>query len=366
MRVLLDVSAVPAEPVGVGVYTWNLAEQLSKRIELSLYARKKDAARWSEFDAEVIATAPSARPARLFNEQLAASRIARNTGAQVWHGPHYTLPLRLNTPRVVTIHDLTLLDHPEWHERSKVIFFRRMIPAAIRRANAIICDSEFTAESVQERFEPRVPVFTVHLGVNTEHFSATKTANDKKLLQSLGARDPYIMFAGTFEPRKNIPALIQAFANIRKRHKDLQLVLAGNEGWGANAVHQAITQSGVATHILRPGYVTDEELVALYRNSKAVCYPSLAEGFGLPALEALACGAPLVSTTGSAIEEFVDNAAMLVSPNDIDALSDALDQVCSDTSLAEKLRKIGPQRAQEFSWERSASEHIKAYEAAMR
>lgn len=366
MRLLLDVSAVPAEPVGAGIYTWNLAQQLSTKLDLWLYTRRKDASRWGASGAKgIVATAPAMRPARLTFEQLSANKVVRKVGADIWHGPHYTLPLTLHLPRVVTIHDLTMIEHPEWHERSKVLFFGRMIPASIRRASAIICVSEYTAQQVKKYFQPSAPIIIAPHGVDAQTFSTKSQPNDSVLLENIGAREPYVAFAGTFEPRKNIPALIQSFARVRHHHPDLQLVLAGNEGWGTEEVRDAILTNKVATHVLRPGYLDNQTLAALYRHAAVVCYPSLAEGFGLPALEALACGAPLVSTTGSAVEEIVGEAATLVAPDDIDGLTDALEQLCSDPSLARKLGELGPQRARQFTWEASARKHFQAYEEAL-
>ena len=153
MRVLLDVSAVPARPVGAGIYTVALASGLGDPpdVDLHLLTRADDAERWATIaaGAEVHADAPVRRPARLAWEQARGATLAKRVRPDVWHGPHYTMPLRADVPCVVTIHDLTFFDHPEWHERSKVVFFRRMIRAAARRATGLVCVSAYTADRLR-------------------------------------------------------------------------------------------------------------------------------------------------------------------------------------------------------------------------
>src|SRR5205085_2269446 len=146
---------------------------------------------------------------------------------------------------------------------------------------------------------------------------------------------------------------------------ELRLVLAGRDGWGTAEVRHAVERSGVATRILRPGYVPDAAVPALYRQAEVVAYPSLEEGFGLPALEALACGAPLVSTRGSAVEEVVGDAALLVPPHDERALGDAIERVLDDAAVAARLRRDGPERAAKFTWDRSVAGHLDAYDRAI-
>ena len=149
MRLLLDVSAVPARPVGAGVYTIEVARRLTaaEGIDLTLLTRRADGARWAEIapGARTVAEVPDRRPERLVWEQRRAPQLARRIGVDLWHGPHYTMPLRLDAPAVVTVHDLTFFDHPEWHERTKVAYFRRMIRASVRRATGILAVSDHTA-----------------------------------------------------------------------------------------------------------------------------------------------------------------------------------------------------------------------------
>jgi glycosyltransferase involved in cell wall biosynthesis len=374
MRVLLDVSAVPERPVGAGVYTIALARALAERaaradldvdFDLVLGARRGDAERWRGLG-EVLPIVPDARPARLAWEQARAPRVAREHRVDVWHGPHYTLPLRMSAagvPAVVTVHDLTFFDHPEWHERSKVAFFRHMIRAAAARAAVVVAVSDYTASRLRDLAITGAPIVVAHHGVDHERFSPADPGDDLARLRRHGISPPYIAWTGTFEPRKDVPTLVRAFAAVAERRPDLRLVLAGGRGWGDAAIHAAIASSGTATRVLRPGYLAPDEIPALLRHADVVAYPSLEEGFGLPALEALACGAPLVATTGSAVAEVVGDAALLVAPGSPPALAEALDQA-SDPEIAARLRAAGPARAATFTWSASAERHVEAYRVA--
>lgn len=372
MRLLLDVSAVPARPVGAGVYTLEIARELARRdgVELHLVSRRHDAQRWTALapHATVHAEVPESRPARLLWEQTGAPAVARRVRADLWHGPHYTLPVRLDIPRVVTIHDLTFFEHPEWHQRGKVVFFRRMMRTSVSRAAAIIAVSGHTADRLQAVLAPQAPVFTAPHGVDHERFAPIRPDHETDELARLaatGIRPPYLAFAATLEPRKDVPTLIEAFARIAPDHPDLKLVIAGRDGWGATEIRDAAQHSGVTTRIMRVGWMDHDLLPAFFRHARAVAYPSLEEGFGLPALEALSCGAALVTTTGSAMEEVVGDAARLVPPGDPAALAAALARVCDDAVEQRRLRSAGPERARGFTWEASGDQHLAAYAGAL-
>jgi glycosyltransferase involved in cell wall biosynthesis len=377
LAVSLDVSAVPPAPAGAGRYTIDLAAALARRPEvtLTLVARRGDRARWSFGRGSAVrAAAPGPRPLRLAWEQVRLPGLLARWGVDLHHGPHYTMPERSRVPVVVTVHDCTYFDHPEWHERSKVLLFRRAIRVAARRAAAVICVSETTAERLREVTDVRAPVFVAPHGVDARRFRPSEPSPgfDAAALRRLGLDPPgrFIVFVGTIEPRKNVPALVSAFAAVTTDHPDVRLVLAGQPGWGADAVADALGALGaLADRVLRTGYVPDEAVPALLRSAAVVAYPSLSEGYGLPALEALACGAPLVTTSGTAMAEMAGDAAVLVPPGDVDALGSALEQVLSEDPVGEERqarRHHGLAIAAARTWEASAVEHIRAYRAAAR
>lgn len=366
--VALDVTAVPADPVGAGQYTLALAHALATRgaVDLVLLARRDDAARWEAVapGAHVVAAAPPGRVLRLGWEQLALPRVLGRLAPDVHHGPHYTMPERARLPRVVTIHDLTFIEHPEWHERTKVPVFRRAIRIAAQRADALVCVSTATAERLDALCSPRAPVTVIHHGVDHARFTpVADPAADRALLARAGVRPPYIAFLGTLEPRKNVPGLVRAFDALAKRHPDVRLVLAGGRGWGSEAVDEAVAGARHGDRVVRTGYVPAEVAPALLRQAAAVAYPAFEEGFGLPALEALACGAPLVTTRGTPMEEVSGGAALLVEPGDERGLAEALDELLRGGPAVEARRRQGIDTARRFTWDASAAGHEAVYEA---
>jgi glycosyltransferase involved in cell wall biosynthesis len=376
----LDVSAVPADPVGAGRYTINLTEALARRgdVSLLLWSRRGDARRWGaitgaehavtgETDpglaASIRAEAPSRRPVRLAWEQLRLPGLLSGTGASVHHGPHYTMPERARLPKVVTIHDLTFLDHPEWHERSKVRVFRRAIEVAARKATALVCVSATTAARLQESCRPTGRVFVIPHGVDHAQFRPHESTpgGDEEVLARLGVRPPYIVFVGTLEPRKAVPDLVAAFDRIADSQTELSLVLVGGSGWGRPDIERAIAASRHSHRIIRTGYVPERAVPAVLRRAAVAAYPSIEEGFGLPALEALACGTPLVTTAGTAMAEVSGDAALLVSSGDGPGLAGALEAQLRGGADVDARRRRGLDLAVGYTWERSADGHMAAY-----
>ena len=366
IRLSLDVTAVPDQPVGAGRYTIDLAGALARRddVSLLLWARRGDGRRWAPQD--VRAVAPRRRPLRLAWEQLRLPGLLAASGAAVHHGPHYTMPERSRLPVVVTIHDLTFFDHPEWHERSKVPFFRRAIRRAAAHADVLVCVSERTAARLEELTRPRGRVFVVPHGVDHARFAPAEPepGADAAALRRLGVEEPYVVFVGTLEPRKAVPDLVAAFGRVAARHPGLSLVLAGRPGWGGRDVDRSVEESGVAPRVVRTGYVPDDAVPALLRGAAAVAYPAHEEGFGLPALEALACGAPLVTTAGTAMAELAGSAALLVAPGDVGELAGALEAALAGGREADARRARGLEVAASHTWERSAAGHVEAYRQA--
>lgn len=374
LMVSLDVTAVPPSPAGAGRYTLELAGALAARddLDLVLVSRRRDAERWRALGggrpAGVVPAAPAPRPLRLAWEQVALPGLLDRTGVLVHHSPHYTMPRRTGLPVVVTVHDCTFFDHPEWHQRSKVALFRRAITAAAGRAAVIVCVSRTTAARLAEVVEVACPVVVAPHGVDHDRFSPEEPAPgaDAGALRALGVdpERPFVLFLGTLEPRKNVPSLVRAFDRVAQARPDLVLVIAGSPGWGADDVDRALAAAGPRRdRVVRTGYVPDPAVPALLRSAAVVAYPSLEEGYGLPALEALACGAPLVTTSGTAMAELAGDAAILVPPDDDPALAGALDAAL-DGDRRDDRRGLGLAIAADLTWAESAARHLEAYRMA--
>jgi glycosyltransferase involved in cell wall biosynthesis len=370
---VLDVSAVPNRPGGAGYYTMELARGLAgtREVDLTLIARRGDADRWRSIagpDVSVRAAVPPARPARLVYEQVGFPALLRSVRARVHHGPHYTMPARAPVPCVVTIHDCTFFDHPEWHLRTKAAFFRRAIRNAARQAAALVCVSHTTAARLSASCEVRAPVVVAPHGVDLARFTPVEPAvgSDREQLDAFGIPDgrPLVVFVGTLEPRKGVVPLVSAFDRVADAYRDAVLVLGGQTGWGLTETERALAEARHGERIVRTGYLPDAAVPALLRRAAVVAYPAYEEGFGLPALEALACGAPLVTTEGTAMAEFAGEAALLVRPGDAPSLADALEQALRGEHAASR-RERGLELARRQTWAASLAAHQRAYAMAL-
>ncbi|HVF13674.1 MAG TPA: glycosyltransferase family 1 protein [Acidimicrobiales bacterium] len=374
LRVSLDATAVPAKPGGAGRYVLNLAGEFADTgvtgddMEVTVVCRQGDRARWEARAGagRVVDVAPTRRPLRLAWEQTSLPRLLKRLPVDVHHGPHYTMPLAVREPSVVTIHDLSFFSHPEWHQKAKVAFFRGAIRVAAARAAAIVAVSHATAERLEARTNPRGVLHVIPHGVDHERFrpaAPDEEEADVRLRQRLGIEPGrrYVAFVGTLEPRKDVPSLVRAFDLIAAGHPDTVLVLAGARGWGVDAVEAAIVTARAADRVTLTGYVSEEENVALLRGAAVVAYPSLEEGFGLPALETMACGTPLVTTSGSAMEEVAGPAALLVSPGDTMGLAEALEASLAGGADVDQRIRLGLEVAGCHRWSTAARAHVDVY-----
>ena len=364
----IDVSAIPEDPRGAGRYVIELVSALHRRgeVDLHLQTRRHDAERWSTLapGADVRAVVPDSRAKRLAWEQIAGPRFVDRWGVDVHHGPHYTMPEVAKLPRVVTVHDLTIFDHPEWHEKVKVAVFKRAIRAAAKLADAIVCVSAPTGRRLQELLDPQCPVHVIPHGIDHRLFTADAEDDDLERLATVGVRPPYVAFWGTLEPRKDVATLVAAFDRIAAAHPELRLAVGGGSGWGNDAFERAVARSPHGDRIVRTGYLPDATLPAFARRAEAVVYAAFEEGFGLPAVEALACGAAaLVTTEGSVMDELTDGAAWLAPAGDADALASVLEGLLSPATADERRRKRerGLAVASTFTWEATAAAHERVY-----
>lgn len=374
ISVSIDVSAVPEKPAGAGRYTIELVRALTADAvpALHLVTRKGDTTRWREMNAAATLydVVPSPRPLRLVYEQLLLGRKLAKTGIDVHHGPHYTMPRHCPIPSVVTIHDVTFFERPDVHEKSKVAFFKRAIRYSAAHASVLVCVSERTAEGLGRHVNVDVPVLVAPHGIDHLRFQPHEQSpgSDEAILTSLGLVPAMqrIVHVGTLEPRKGLLTLLKAFEGMSSDHPELELVLVGQRGWGMDDFDTALSGSPVGTRVKELGYVSSESLPALMRTASLLAYPSIDEGFGLPALEGLACGAPVVTTSDSVMADMCGEAAWLAGPGDPESLAQTLLQALNaGSSEREKRAQMGMARAREFTWEKAAQCHRDAYELAL-
>lgn len=370
MKVALDVSAVPARVAGAGRYVVELAARLPARdVTTTLVTRRDDVERWGEVspNATLANVVPKARAARLAYEAwfLGTSRVAKD--ADLWHAPHYTMPRRGLTPTVVTIHDLTFFTNPEWHERTKVTFFRRAIAHAAQHARVLVSVSDFSARALEELMPAHAPVVVAPLGVDLVRFQPTPRDDTAALSrQGLGGDVPYVLFVGTVEPRKGLDVLLEAYSEMASQDETLELWLAGQAGWGTGPFEELLGAHPYRSRIRRLGFVDDALLPTLYRQSRAVAYPSRGEGFGLPVLEAMACGSSVVTTSETVMAEVAGDAARLVAVGDATGLAASLLEA---VRLSDEQRSLEGRRAraraERYTWDACVDQHLVAYELAL-
>jgi len=369
VRVALDVSAVPAKIAGAGRYIAEVADRLPELdVDTTLVTRRGDTARWRARSprATIAALVPNNRGLRLAYEatRLGSTKVAR--GVDVWHAPHYTMPRGSKTPMVVTIHDLTLFTHPEWHERAKVNFFQRAMRYSTNHAKVLVCVSDFTARELRDVLAPSARVVVAPLGVDHGRFHPDASADGALLAGAqLHASKPYLFFLGTLEPRKGLDVLLRAFGPLAALDDELELWIAGQSGWGLGPLADAIRTHPYASRIRRLGFVDEELLPALLRQARVVVYPSRGEGFGLPVLEAMACGATVVTTRDTVMAEVAGDGAVLTTAGDERELGQSLFDLLAESNDERRARVARAlANAAPFTWERTMSVHLEAYRLA--
>jgi glycosyltransferase involved in cell wall biosynthesis len=377
VRILVDFTQIPLRRAGAGVYAENLVRRLPGFLghdDVLFLLLQKDELELPR----LIAGRKNVRllfiPSRVFRnrlmlmlfEQLLLPWLLLVHKIDVVHTLHYTIPLWAPSARVVTFHDLTVLLWPQMHTRGRRVIMPLYIRLAWRLADVIIFVSAATqrdAERLLPAVEDRVNI-VVPLGVSSDAFVPSAAADLRGGLTSLQINQPYVLFIGTIEPRKNLVRLIHAFENIASQFPERLLILAGKLGWDFDPVLEAIAASPVRERIRHLGFISEESKRVLLAGCDVLVYPSLYEGFGLPVLEAMAAGIPLVTSNVSSLPEVVGSAALMVDPESVEQLAAAIALLLSDRELANKYGALGQERARMFSWENTAAETYKAYQAA--
>jgi glycosyltransferase involved in cell wall biosynthesis len=296
----------------------------------------------------------------------------RKVGTDIYHGPAVFLPhVKLGYRTVVTIHDLVSFLFPETVPRKYSLYMRLMTRLATRSADRIIAVSEATkADLVRTLRVPAGKIVVIHEAVGPEFARPLAPGEATAVAARYGLRTPYCLFVGNLEPRKNLPRLIEAFAEVRRRlarsARPPQLVLAGTRAWLHSGIFEAVEAHGLGGDVVFMDYVPIADLPALYAGATCFVFPSLYEGFGLPVLEAMAAGAPVVAARAGSIPEVAGDAALLVDATGSGELATALEALLTDAALRERLVARGRARAAEFGWEGVARRTLAVYEAAHR
>ncbi|MCB0216464.1 MAG: glycosyltransferase family 4 protein [Chloroflexi bacterium] len=305
---------------------------------------------------------------RIAWEQARLPARLASAGADLLHAPAHALPARSRLPSVVTVHDLSFFRMPEAFPRAKAAYLQQAMRHAARQASALLAVSEFTRRELMDLLAvPPERVHVVHNGVDPS-FRSLADADLAAWRRSAGLPERFLLALGTLQPRKNLGTLIEAYAQLRARLPDApDLVLAGARGWGDSDLSRRVEALGLTGHLHLPGFVPADDLPKLYNAATLLAYPSWYEGFGLPVLEAMACGTPCLIADAGSLPEVAGDAAPALPPEDPAAWAAAMADLLQAPEQLAALGRAGLARAQRFSWSQTASRTAELYrEVAMR
>lgn len=374
MHIGLDGLPLTTPKTGVGHYTFELARALAELVSESrfelLYPSTYPSLRLPD---------PPAIPPNLKLERVRVGplgrhwwsaglpRHIRHNAFDLFHGTNYDVPLWRRCATVLTLHDLSLQLHPETHTDRSVKRARRRVPMMVRAADAIITPTASVRNELVVRFAVAPEkVFAIPEAAR-DSFQPMAFADTENVRLRLGVGDEFLLAVGTIEPRKNLAVLVRAFEEVMLARPDskLQLVIVGGSGWLTGPLLKAITNSPARSRILLSDYLGDDDLRALYASCRAFIYPSIYEGFGLPPLEAMACGAPVIVSRISALTETTGGVAWSFEPSNVRELTERIFALLDDEDARQSLSDSGQRRAAEFSWEKTARLTWQVYEEAL-
>jgi len=373
MRIAIDYTAAIRQGAGIGQYVRGLVDAILAQDSSSSYTLLASGRPTS---ARPFPVAANVRPRSIFipdrylnflwyRWRLPLYATFFSGQVDIYHGPDFALPpLNGKLRKVVTVHDLSFLEHPEYAVPSLAAYLKKIVPEAVASADVVASVSQATSRSLIEHFKiPPEKIVIIPNGVAPHYRRITNPVLLGATRHKFGLKHPFILGVGTLEPRKNHLGLIKAFAQAQKKKKGpAMLALAGGNGWLYEETKQVVAELKLENKIRFLGHVSDLELITLYSMADVFAFPSFFEGFGIPPLEAMACGAPVITSNTSSLPEVVGDAALLVDPHDVSALGHAITRLVEDEQLREELRQKGYQRAQHYTWSASASKMLSVYQ----
>jgi glycosyltransferase involved in cell wall biosynthesis len=368
LRIAIDARKL--RDYGIGTYVRNLLRHLSRidsTTEYVLFCRAEDCGDLEELGENFRAVPEPARPYSA-SEQLRIPMDLRREGIDLFHAPHYVLPPLTPCKSVVTIHDCIHLRFPQYlPNRLAYAYARSSLWFATHRSNRVLTVSEASKRDILRYF--RVPDRKIDVIYNAidERFGAPPTSEEiERVRDRYQLNAPFVLYAGNIKPHKNLERLIEAFHTLRRGDLEhVKMLIIGDEISKYATLRRAVHRYKLHKHVRFFGFVPDKTLAVLYRLARAFVFPSLYEGFGLPPLEAMASGTPVITSNLSSLPEVVGDAALLIDPYDADAIADAMRRVLLDSDLREDLRQRGLRRVAEFSWDRSVRRIREIYEEVL-
>ncbi len=356
-KIGIDVQAAKARKTGLGVYTEFLVQALRKEADnhyqFHFYGRER-AKDLNTFE-------------RLRWENFELPHEVKNDNLDLLHIPAFAPALFKPCKLVVTIHDLIGMIFPNQKGWPSRFYWGKWLPMTAARADKIIADSENTKKDILKLLNVKPEKIRVIYPSGHESFTSQISLKEIEAVKDrFGIKRPFFLFVGTIEPRKNLKRVIEAFGMWTKKTKSShQLMIVGAKDFAHGQEFAALQNNGLSDQIIFAGFLKHEELNALYAGALALLFPSLYEGFGLPILEAMASGTPVLTSQTSSLPEVAGNAALLVNPEDTDKIVEGIAHLAEDQILRERLRAQGFERIKQFSWQKTARETIEVYESLL-
>ena len=367
MRIGVDYTAAAYQGAGIGRYTRALIRaltRLDRSNEYRLFVAGRDGAhgqaRWPA-NVRLCAIPLSQRNlTRMWHRLRLPLPVEIFTGAlDLFYSPDFVLPPVLRARTLLTVHDLSFVRHPQTADPRLYRYLNAVVPRSVRRADHILADSQNTARDLANLWGvPSKKLSVLYSGVESRFRPMTDEAELARVRKRYHLPQRFILSVSTLQPRKNYERLITAFSQLLSTAggRPHRLVIAGGKGWLYEPIFDRVRKFGLEKVVLFPGFVADEDLPALYTLADLFAFPSLYEGFGLPVLEAMACGTPVVCSEASSLPEVAGDAALLVDPLDVDSWAAAMREALSDEELRRTLVARGLAQARRFSWEQAARE----------
>jgi glycosyltransferase involved in cell wall biosynthesis len=364
MRVAIDARKL--HDFGIGTYIRNLLRQLARidhDTEYVLLCGEADIGVAAQLGPNFRAVLEPS-PNYSIREQIHVPWVLRRERPDLYHAPHYVLPAAVSCSSVVTIHDCIHLMFPQYlPNRMAYAYARAQMWTAAHRSDCILTVSDASKRDILHLFNvPPEKIVVVYNAIDA-HFSLTPAPEAvARVRERYQLNHRFVLYVGNIKPHKNLVRLIEAFNELRSGDlEDVKLLIIGDEISKLPALRRAVHRHKLHKHVRFLGYVPDDQLAVLYRLAAVFVFPSLYEGFGLPPLEAMASGTPVVTSNVSSLPEVVGDAAVLVDPHDVDSIVAGLRSVLTDPVRAEEMRRKGLERAREFSWERSVAKTLEVY-----
>jgi glycosyltransferase involved in cell wall biosynthesis len=371
MRICIDTSPAVHRRAGLGRYAQELLAALlaadTDNEYVAFYHRPRDAQIDPPLDrVPHLTTSLDTKPwrfAALFAQSLRIPQDRMFPGIDLFHATDHLLPRLTRIRTVFTLHDLIFRLYPETHKPLNRWFLTLVMPRFLKAADAIIAVSEHTKrDAVRFYGLDEAKIHVIYEGVDARFRPASAEAM-ARVRRDHGLPPEFILSLGTIEPRKNLTSLLEAYHDLRARGFEAKLVIVGQKGWLYEGFFRRLHELGLENEVLFTGFVPDADLPALYSAAELFVFPSLYEGFGLPVLEALACGAPVVTSNRSSLPEVAGDAALLVDPTSVADVQAAIITVLESEDVRADLRARGPRQAARFSWDKTARETLSVYQS---